>query len=119
MTLEHLFVYFFMVIFLFILFCFFLIYFTSHSLPLFPLPSHNPSPIPLTPSLQISVRLEAPSSTGARQGNPARRTYPAYRISCSFGIVSAPVVQDPHEDQAAHLLHMSIFLKIYLFMLCV
>jgi hypothetical protein len=24
----------------------------------------------------------------------------------AFGIAPAPVVQDPHEDQAAHLLHM-------------
>jgi hypothetical protein len=122
---------------LFVCFCFFVVvfclllfnvFFLSCSLYI-PLtafllvtPSHNPSPSPFPFSsglvgplqyppqsnlaLYVSDRLGASSPTEIRQSSPARKTYPRYRQQL-LGIVPVPVVGNPHEDQAAHLLHMS------------
>lgn len=53
-------------------------------------------------ALQVCARLGS-----SRQGNPDRSTYPTFFQAIAFGIASVPVVQEPHEDQTAHLLYMS------------
>jgi hypothetical protein len=103
---------------------FLLIHFTSYSLSCSqsPPPTILPPPLLLwtdynththththtqsTPALQVSSRLGVSSPTEGRQGSPAR-TYPNIQATNSFGIDPAPIVQDLHEGQAAHLVHMS------------
>ena len=53
---------------------------------------------------KVTAGLATSSPTEDRQDSPARRAYP--HRGNSFWTVLALVVQDPHEGQAAHLLHM-------------
>jgi hypothetical protein len=62
------------------------------------LSSGNPS----TLAHQVSARLGT-SFTEAGQSSPARRTHVQATV---FGIALSPVVPDPPEDQAAHLVQM-------------
>jgi hypothetical protein len=64
--------------------------------------------LPLYPSTtahQVSEELSANSHTKARQGSPDRRKYFTDKAT-ALGIAPDPIVCDPHEDQAAHLLPM-------------
>ena len=105
---------------------FLLIHFTSCSLPPPGYPSYIPStflllfspehvratcvlpPVPPTLAFQVSVRLELPlplrpHKAAQLEGSPAR-TYSTYRQQL-LGTHPVGVLQDPHENQAAHLLH--------------
>jgi hypothetical protein len=55
-----------------------------------------------TPWHILSMRLGTSSPTEARQGSPARRTYPTYRQQV-LGRGPDPVVWDPHEGQATYI----------------
>ena len=74
--------------------------------------------MPPTLALQVSVVLGAFCSEH-RQGIPARRTYPCHVQARAFGIAPAPALHDPHEGQAAHMLHMSYAQPVYVIWLVV
>lgn len=122
-------------------FIFLLIHFTSCSLPPPGYPSYIPStflllfspehvratcvlpPVPPTLAFQVSVRLELPlplrpHKAAQLEGSPAR-TYSTYRQQL-LGTHPVGVLQDPHENQAAHLLHKCREYKVqpFIFFAC-
>jgi len=84
--------------------------------PLLVTPFHNPSPSPsplsecppspaILPILKLLCEARCILSHGGQTRQPSWRNI--FHIQTrAFGIASAPVVQDPYEDQAAHL-HMN------------
>ena len=54
---------------------------------------------------QVSERLGTSSPTEARQGSPDLKNI-SHIEATAFKTAPIPVVQDPHEEQVAHLLHM-------------
>ena len=95
-------------------------YVASCSLPPFKSPPPTFLPHPLSPSPlrgwpplgyllalehQVSVGLGTSSSTEAKTRQPSQKII-SHIQATALGIAPAPVVQDTHENQAAHLLHM-------------
>ena len=80
-------------------------------------------PVPPTLACQVSVRLELPlplrpHKAAQLEGSPAR-TYSTYRQQL-LGTHPVGVLQDPHENQAAHLLHKCREYKVqpFIFFAC-
>jgi hypothetical protein len=77
---------------------------SPHTSSHFPLSGLGPLGYPPTLALQVSGRIGLPLPLRPDKAAQLKECIP--QQATAFGIVPAPVVQNPDEDQAAYLLHM-------------